>query len=225
MDKISSIKDGIIDFELKPNQKKLLKKIHSSKRLLIQATRQQGLTTCLVKYVSDWCTFNESSKIAIISNTNLNSRELLQKISIMNELKSSQFSKNSMDLNSNFIQIYTSARIKEAYEKCDLIIVDCPLFIPNAKTFFESINDILIHSMRNEEEHNSKIILANSGLTNESFNPWLSLWFSDDYDGKLFKRFVLESDKTEKEIIEKNKAYYDQHYFDAEFLNKIKITE
>ena len=76
---------GLIKFNLYKYQKRLLKKITSSKRLIVKAPRQSGKTITMAADILHYVLFNDNKTVAIVAHKATAAKDVLARIKLMYE--------------------------------------------------------------------------------------------------------------------------------------------
>ena len=190
----------------------ILKRIHENEKVLIQGSRQCGLTTLLLDFVCDYAIINSDSLIVIVPHSQHASRTLYD---MTVENFNPEFINKKVDrfkslalLNGTVIKIRRKSECfgsDETYP--DLLVSDLSQWTCGMDKYIEQWN------RTKELGLTHKIVLANTGMnTSSKPNAFLSEWYKGDFTNIVLTK---ENNSIKNEIAKGT--------YEAEYLNKIQL--
>lgn len=175
--KIVSLDEGVVSFNLRKFQEKLIKRFHKHRFNICKMPRQCGKTTTVTSYLLHYIIFNDNVNIAILANKAQTAKEILGKLQLAYEnlpkwmqhgVKIWNKASLELDNGSKILAASTSGSAVRG-SAYNILVLDEFAFVPNqiAEEFFASVYPTVTSGKR------TKVIMIS---TPKGMNMFYKFW-------------------------------------------------
>ena len=205
--KIITIDEGVIPFQLRNYQKKMVKAFHNNNRVIVRAARQSGKTDTSAAYMLWHALFNGNKRTAILANKETIATEILSRIQQMYmeiplwlQQGILEWNKRSflLENNASIISAATSSNAIRGFT-ISLLFLDEFAHVPNhvALDFFSSVYPTISSGKK------AKLIICS---TPRGMNAFYKL-FNDAENAKVTKSSFIPITVTWDQVPGRNKKW------------------
>lgn len=227
--KVISLDSGLVPFELRGYQERMVKNFNDHRFNIVLACRQSGKSITSVAWLLHYLVFNSEKKVGILANKGATAREMLGRLTLMLENLPFFLQPGCKVLNKGSIQFSNNSEIIAAATSAssirglslNVIFLDEFAFVQNANEFYTSTYPVISSGKE------TKVII--SSTPNGIGNMFYTLWLGASQRANEFEPFTIKwrdvpgrDEKWKEQTIANTSAAQFEQEFEVSFLGTTK---
>ena len=174
--KVIHVDKGLVNFDLYPYQKNLMKHFNDNRFSIVLAPRQSGKSISTIGYILWYICFKEDQSVFLLANKGATAREMLARLTLMLENLPFFLQPGCKELNKGSIAFANNSKITAAATgsssirgaSASLIVLDEFAFVNRATEFYTSVYPVI------SSGKTSKVIITSTpnGVGNMFYKIW-----------------------------------------------------